>query len=237
MKCAADLHIHSCLSPCGDPLMTPNNIINMAYIKGLDVIAVTDHNSAENLPACAEIARARDVVLLPGIEAETQEEVHCLCYFEEVEQAVDFGRYLRRHLLGAKNRPKFFGDQQIMNSDDEIIGEEELLLIQATDIPLDRLNETCMEAGGLCVPAHINRNANGLLMALGLLPPDTIFAALEISRSAPFPVAPLGEYKLLYASDAHRLEDMFERDHFLDIPERSARGMMDFLRERRARLL
>ena len=45
-----DLHIHSCLSPCADDSMTPHNICNMAKIKGLDLIAVTDHNSMRPHP-------------------------------------------------------------------------------------------------------------------------------------------------------------------------------------------
>ncbi len=237
MRCATDLHLHSCLSPCGDELMTPNNIVNMARIKGLDVIAVTDHNSASNLPAIQAVADRAGVVLLPGIEAETAEEVHCLCYFAAVDAALSFGETLRAHLPGIRNNPDFFGEQIVMDENDEPAGREDLLLIQATDIPLDALNSLCMERGGLCVPAHINRGANGLLMTLGMLPADVVFAALEVSRSAPAPSAPLGEYKVIYSSDAHRLEDIFERDHFLDIPERSAEGMMEYLRQCRDRVV
>ena len=88
MKIATDLHIHSCLSPCGDMEMTPNNLVNMAFLKGLDAIALADHNTAKNLPAAKAVADARDLVLVPAIEAESREEVHVLCYFRTVEDAL-----------------------------------------------------------------------------------------------------------------------------------------------------
>ena len=136
MEYFADLHIHSCLSACGDEDMTPANICGMAKLKGLDAIAICDHNSARNLPAAQELCDAYGLLLLPGMEITTREEVHLLGYFETVEAALAFGEMLRGHLPNKKNKPQFFGRQLVMNSDDEIIGEEEALLIGATDLPL-----------------------------------------------------------------------------------------------------
>ena len=125
MEYFADLHIHSCLSPCGDEDMTPANICGMAKLKGLDAIAICDHNSARNLPAAQELCDAYGLLLLPGMEITTREEVHLLGYFETVEAALAFGEMLRGHLPNKKNKPQFFGRQLVMNSDDEIIGEEQ----------------------------------------------------------------------------------------------------------------
>ena len=109
-----DLHIHSCLSPCGDQDMTPANIAGMAAIKGLDVIAVTDHNSCKNCPAVLAAAREYGVLAIPGMEICTQEEVHAVCLFSELEAAMDFDDYVYQRLLPVENRPDIFGKQEII---------------------------------------------------------------------------------------------------------------------------
>ena len=129
MKLFCDLHIHSCLSPCGDALMTPNNIVGMAFIKQLDAIAVCDHNCARNLPAIKEVADMMNVLLLPGMELTTREEAHMLCYFRTVEECVTFGEQIYAHLPPIPNREAFFGRQQVMNAQDEEIAVEERLLM------------------------------------------------------------------------------------------------------------
>ena len=163
-----DLHIHSCLSPCGDALMTPNNIAGMAFIKGLDVIAVCDHNSARNLPAVKAAADRMNVLLLPGMELTTREEAHMLCYFRTVQACMAFGEAIYAHLAPTPNNERFFGRQQVMNERDEEIDVEERLLIGALDLPFEACAARIREAGGLCVPAHINRGSSGVLGALAL---------------------------------------------------------------------
>ena len=185
MEYFADLHIHSCLSPCGDEDMTPANICGMAKLKGLDAIAICDHNSARNLPAAQELCDAYGLLLLPGMEITTREEVHLLGYFETVEAALAFGEMLRGHLPNKKNKPQFFGRQLVMNSDDEIIGEEEALLIGATNLPLAEAAAQVTAFGGVPVPAHINRGANGLLINLGLMPPEPFYSTVEVWRLLP----------------------------------------------------
>ena len=147
MNFFADLHIHSCLSPCGDNDMTPGNILGMAVVKGLDMVAVTDHNAARNLPAAQKIADAYGLLLIPGMEITTREEVHMLGYFPSVETAVEFGDMLREHLPKKKNKPSFFGQQLILDEDDQVIGEEDALLIGATDFPLEAAAEKVREYG------------------------------------------------------------------------------------------
>ena len=237
MKCAVDLHMHSCLSPCADDDMTPNNIVGMAFIKQLDCIAVTDHNAAFNLPAAKAVADAMGVVLLPGIEVTSSEEVHILTYFADVDTAVDFGKMVYDHLPPLPNNKAIFGNQLILDEDDEPVGELDKLLIQATDLSIEDIAAACEAAGGACVAAHINRSSNSLLANLGFLPERPVFSALEVYRAAPAPVAPTGEYKILYASDAHRLGDISEREFFLDLPERSTQALFDYLLACRQRVL
>ena len=187
MNIFCDLHIHSCLSPCGDMLMTPNNIVGMAFIKQLDAIAVCDHNTAENLPAVKEAADMMGVVLLPGMELTTKEEAHMLAYFPDVDSALRFSRLVHEHLPPIQNRPEFFGRQVIMNGQDEEVGKEDKLLISALDWPFEECEKQIHLHGGLCVPAHINRGSNGVLNALGFLPGGAKYDALEVSDAVTMP--------------------------------------------------
>ncbi len=229
--------MHSCLSPCADDDMTPNNMVGMAFLKQLDCIAVTDHNTARNLPPIKMIADAYGVVLLPGIEVTSREEVHVLTYFRDVETAVAFGDKMYDHLLPIPNKKSIFGNQLQMNDDDEVIGELDKLLIQATDLSIEEISAMCEADGGVCVAAHINRSSNSLIHNLGFLPEEPVFSALEIYRAAPAPTVPTGEYKILYASDAHRLGDISEREFFIDLPEKSCEALFEYLRECKQRVL
>lgn len=220
-KLYCDLHIHSCLSPCGDALMTPNNIVGMAFIKQLDVIAVCDHNSARNLPAIKEAADMMNVLLLPGMELTTKEEAHMLCYFRSVEECLAFGEEIYAHLPPIANNEKFFGRQQVMNAQDEEVAVEERLLISALDLSFEECAARIRKAGGLCVPAHINRGSNGVLNALGFLPENVHYDALEISKKVTMPPVKLNGYRLLESSDAHYLENILEPQFALDAQERS----------------
>ncbi len=224
-----DLHIHSCLSPCADDDMTPQNVCGMAALKGLRMIAVTDHNSALNLPYFERAARENDLVLIPGIELTTKEEVHLLGYFKSVPDAVAFGAYLRAHLPKTKNTPSLFGRQLIMDEHDQVLGEEDALLIGATDIPLCEAVQRVRAVGGVPVPAHINRGSNGILMNLGFLPPDLHFSAVEVWRGLPCPDAPKENRRVLHSSDAHRLGDILEAEFSLPLKNRTIEAFLQFI--------
>ena len=227
MKIYCDLHIHSCLSPCGDMLMTPNNIVGMAFIKQLDVIAVCDHNTAENLPAVKEAADMMGVVLLPGMELTTREEAHMLAYFPDVDSALAFSREVHAHLPPIQNRPEFFGRQVIMNGQDEEIGEEDTLLISALEWSFEECERQIHRFGGLCVPAHINRGSNGVLNALGFLPGGAQYDALEVSDAVAMPPVDISGYRTLRSSDAHYLENILEPTFQLEVREKSVQGVFD----------
>ena len=229
-KLFCDLHIHSCLSPCGDGLMTPNNIVGMAFIKQLDVIAVCDHNSARNLPAIEEVAGMMNVLLLPGMELTTREEAHMLCYFRSVEACMAFGEEIYAHLPPVINNEKFFGRQQVMNAQDEEIAVEEKLLISALDLSFEECAALIHQAGGLCVPAHINRGSNGVLNALGFLPSGVRYDALEISNSVPMPPVDVEKYRRLQSSDAHYLENILEPVFSIEAQDRSVDAVFEAIR-------
>ncbi|MDR1619756.1 MAG: PHP domain-containing protein [Clostridiales bacterium] len=233
IKLAADLHIHSCLSPCCDDDMTPNNLVNMAYVKRLEAIALTDHNTAKNLPAAKAVADARGLVFLPGIEVETREEVHVLTYFETVEQAMDFGEYIYKHLPDIENMPDFFGAQFALDENDAPIYEEKRMLLQAVTLSIEEVAAACRARGGVPVPAHINRASNSLLYNLGFIPPDLDFASVEVYKHSPIEGVDLSPYHVIYNSDAHRLQSISEAENHVFVREKSAAGILAFLREKK----
>lgn len=227
MKLYCDLHIHSCLSPCGDALMTPNNIVGMAYLKQLDAIAVCDHNCARNLPAVKEAADMMGVLLLPGLEVTTKEEAHLLCYFRDVETSLRFSQEIYAHLPPIPNNAAFFGEQQVMNGQDECVEVEQRLLISALELSFEECVRLCHDFGGLAVPAHINRGASGVLNALGFLPPGVQYDALEVSGSVAAPGIDLTGYRILHSSDAHYLENMLERTFCLEAKDKTIEAVFD----------
>ena len=208
-----ELHLHSCLSPCGDENMTPNNIAAMSMLNGVRIAALTDHNTCQNCPAFFEACAKVGVIPVAGMELTTAEEIHMVCLFPTLEEAMAFDRVVAEHRMKIKNRPAIFGQQQILNGDDELIGLEEDLLIVATDLDLDRAASLVREMGGACFPAHIDKQANGLIGILGFLPPTPEFTAMEFHD-----LAHAEEYRsrypqlcdrlLLQNSDAHALEQM-----------------------------
>ena len=226
----SDLHIHSCLSPCGSDDMTPANICGMAALKGLQMIAVTDHNTASNLPYVRKCADAYGLLLIPGMEVTTREEVHVLAYFASVSAAMDFSGLLRKHMPKAKNKPQFFGNQFIMDEDDNVVGTEDLLLMGASDLSFTQLVHEVRECGGVPVPAHINRGSNGILMNMGFIPPEANISAVEVWRALPCPPEEQNARAVLHSSDAHYLGDILEAEVTVRIREKTPESFLDMLR-------
>lgn len=223
---AYDLHIHTCLSPCGDNEMTPPNIANMAYVKGLDLIAVTDHNSAKNARAVMNAARDLPLTVIPGVELTTAEEIHVVCLLPDADSAEAFDRELETHMPQIPNQPDYFGDQLLMDENENVTGTFPWLLPNALDLSIDAVPALCEKFGGVCFPAHIDRPANGILAVFGLLPDTPVFPTLEVHDPEKFFADPANEayraeHRVLTSSDAHRLGDMAEAVHFLELPENS----------------
>jgi len=230
-----DLHIHSCLSPCGDDDMTPANIAGMAAVKGLDVIALTDHNSCKNCPAILKHGEEYGITVIPGMELTTAEEVHVVCLFPALGDAMAFDGYVYEHLLPIKNREDIFGKQQIMDADDQVTGNVERLLIGATDISFDQVFGLVEAYRGIAYPAHIDKSTTSLLSNLGFVPPDSSFTCAEIStfdhlhqiqKEHPYFL----QCKMLSSSDAHYLEDIREPDYQIYARSRAAKDILEGLR-------
>lgn len=208
-----DLHIHSCLSPCGDMDMTPHTIAGMAFLGGLDVIAVTDHNTGRNVPAVMKAAEEFGLLVVPGMELTTAEEVHVVCLFPLLSDLLAFDEYVYERLMKVKNKPAFFGEQIIMNEVDEPVGEEEYLLSNATTITFDESIPLVSSYGGLAIPAHIDKSTTSLLSNLGFIPPDSTFPCVEIkdlSKTEALKEAHpyLKSCRIISNTDAHDLGSM-----------------------------
>ena len=211
--------------------MTPNNLVNMAVVKGLDAIAVCDHNCAKNLPACKAVADACGLIFVPGLEVETREEVHVLCLFPQLEAALEFGQWIYTCLPKVFNRPDFFGPQIIMDEQDEPIEAEERLLIQSTTLSIDQVVARCRQDGGVPIPSHINRTSNSLLSNLGFVPQELAFTSLEVYPGLPITGVTMEDYHIIYNSDAHNLADISEREHFITSYGKKPSGLLKYLKQ------
>lgn len=232
-----DLHIHSCLSPCADDDMTPNNIANMGALLGLNIMALTDHNSCKNLPPFFSACKRNGIIPIGGTELSTAEDIHLICLFQTLEDAMSFGEEIGKRRLPIKNKPEIFGNQLILGEEDEVVGTEENLLISATEIPLEEAVKLAEKYGGVAYPAHIDRESNGIIAILGDIPPEPDFTCCEFNdrnnidgyKSKYSSVVPL---TVLSCSDAHRLWDISEAENFVyieDEPYSSDRVRRNFL--------
>ena len=225
MKLFYDFHIHSCLSPCGDNDSTPNNIVNMALIKGLHVIALADHNTGKNCPAAMAVGKKNGLVVLPAMELTTSEDIHVLCLFEKYEDLEKLETYIQKTRLRIPNRPKIFGRQYIMDENDEIVGEEENLLIVSSGISVEEVAALVKGFGGIPVPAHIDKQSNGLVGVLGAFDYCLGFELIESTLDSGVKLPQITN------SDAHYLWDIAEAEHFIEAESCSARGVFAALRE------
>lgn len=225
MKLYYDLHIHSCLSPCGDEDNTPNNIVNMALIKGLNVIALSDHNTCKNCPAAMAVGKQNGLVVLPAMELTTSEDIHVLCLFEKIEDAQRLEEHISRTRQRVRNRPEIFGRQLILNEKDEVIGEEEDLLIVSSGVSVEEVASLVSSLGGIAVPAHIDKQANGLIGVLGAFDFGLGFRMVECRTDTGI------ELPRLCDSDAHTLWDIAEAEHFLQAETCSAHGVFAALKK------
>lgn len=237
MKLAIDLHIHSALSPCAGDDMTPNNIVNMAVVKGLDMIAVTDHNSALNLPAVQKCAEGKGIIVVPGMEVESREEVHLVCLFPDIESAAKMQQHVYNALPMLKNKEDIFGLQAIYDEYDNITACEECLLLTASGLGVYDVFEIVRGLNGVVIPAHVNRESYSMLSNLGMIPDDLSIVYVEVSGESGIErlkqegLLP-DRYKILRSSDAHTLGDILERKSFVDLEERSVDCLLEHLKTR-----
>lgn len=204
--------------------MTPNNIAGMAAIKGLNVLALTDHNTAKNCPAFFEACKCQGIIPIAGMELSTEEDIHLVCLFEELDDAMRFDAVIEEHLLPINNRPEIFGEQLILDGNDEPIGEVERLLISPTDLPIDEAIKLARAYGAHVHPAHIDRETNGILAVLGDIPTEYGFKIFELrdrnnAERLSATVEELNSKNILVCSDAHQLWNISEADNSLLIDD------------------
>jgi len=214
MKCYYDLHIHSCLSPCAENDMTPNNIINMSLIKSLNLISVTDHNHCGNVEAVMKVAKSSQIMVIPGVEIQTKEEVHILCYFKTLYQLEQLMDKLEPFRLKIQNQPMKLGEQLLADEKDEIIARYPFALLTSFDVTLSWLFDAVKELKGAFVPAHINKRSNSIMSQLAFIPQDLDFKTAEIFLESE---AFFDKYRLIKNSDAHQLVDISEPTHYIEI--------------------
>jgi predicted metal-dependent phosphoesterase TrpH len=206
----ADLHVHTCLSPCGDLEMSPHKIANQAKIKELDILGICDHNSAENTPALMKAAEKFDIRVLPGLEVTSQEEVHILALFDKVEPALALQDIIYAHLPG-ENDERAFGMQVIVNHRGDVLGFNKRLLIGASTLTLEEVVATIHSLNGLAVASHIDREGFSLIGQLGFIPDHLELDALEISPRMSFSEAQAKfapHLPVISSSDAHFLNEI-----------------------------
>lgn len=238
MKYYYDFHIHTALSPCGEAEMTPNNIVNMAAVNGLDMIAVTDHNSVGNLRPVWQCARKKGILLIPGIEVESVEEVHVSCLFPGLEPAEEMGRIVMDHLPPLKNRQAIFGPQLLFDEEDRPVGSEERMLLVSTDLTVEEIFAMAERLRGCAYFSHVDRSSYSVLSVLGTLPPSIGTQVVEVSdtkqgRSFAEKRKDLEGKRILYSSDAHRLADMNRRTNAIDLPGCKAEEVINWITDMR----
>ncbi len=225
MRFCADLHIHSVLSPCGNLDMAPRDIVRTAVEKGVNLIAVTDHNTAVHSPVMRDLVKEYGIHALYGMELQTISETHALCLFDSVEQAMEFSDYIYDLLPDIPANPDIFGDQVVVDADNMIVRMEDKLLLQSAEIEIEEAIEVVHEMGGILIAAHINRDTFSIISQLGFIREGLALDGIEFSRH--ITVAQGCErypeycvrYPAVHNSDAHFLEDIgkavtvFEMEH------------------------
>ena len=216
-----DLHVHSCLSPCGDDDNTPNNVVGMASLCGINILALTDHNSTKNCPAFFEAAEKYGIIPIAGMELTTAEDIHVVCLFENLSDALRFDEYVDSCRVKFKNKPEIFGTQRILDGEDRLIGEIGDLLISASSISIDRISTIVKDFGGVCYPAHIDRDSNGIISILGTLPLDLCFDYFELHDSARreefSKKYSIPEDRFIIDSDAHYLTELRDKECYFEL--------------------
>ena len=230
-----DLHIHSCLSPCGDDERTTANIVGMAFVKGLDVIALTDHNAVRNCIAAKEVADAYGLTLICGMELTTAEECHVVMLMPSLEKALELDEYVHARLMPIKNDPRIFGKQEVRDSDDNVISTEDTLLITATSISFGEAFSLAESLGGVAIPAHVDKSTTSVISNMGFIPPESTFRTAEFKNTDNverykelYPY--LKNCKIITSSDAHYLQDINEPVNFIHAREKSADAIIDAIR-------
>lgn len=224
MKYYYDLHIHTCLSPCGDVLMTPNNILNMAYLKGLNIIAITDHNSTLQLPSIMELSQSYDMLVIPGVEVATSEGYHVVCLFRTLNDATSFQTILDHFLNKTTYDKEIYGYQQILDVNDEVISELDYYLIPNTSFNVDNLNRVVKKLKGAMILAHPHKYKNNDVSDEFISKFDAFEKHLKDENHLYNTLK-----KTFVNSDAHQITDILEPTSSIELDELTIEAFFDYL--------
>lgn len=215
----AELHVHTVLSPCAEVEMIPPLIVQEALEKGIDILAITDHNSTLNVESVIKAAEKTTLAVLPGVEIQTKEEIHFVCLFNTIRELEKFQNILDKTLPDVPNQAEHFGEQFVVDPTGEFIKSEQRLLINSLNLNMAEANQEVQQLNGLMIPAHIDRKMAGLIANLVFLPENIDFEVLEISRHITcdkvrslYPQ--IGNIPLLQSGDVHRLDDFLGSTYF-----------------------
>ncbi len=218
-----DFHIHSCLSPCADDDNTPNNIAGMATLCGLNVVALTDHNTCRNCPGFFEAAKKQGIIPIAGMELTTSEDIHIIFLFEELQDAMKFSEEVNTRRILFENRVDVYGEQYVMDGNDEVLDTDPYLLSNATTISVDECPALAERFNGICYPAHVDRQANGIIATLGVFPDIKGFKCCEFHDAEKIDEYlknhPIGSRHIIVSSDAHFLWDMRDENKYFLIDD------------------
>ena len=229
-----DLHIHSCLSPYGGEYMTPKNIASVCALAGYDIVALTDYNTCGNSAAFQKAAEAQGLLAIPGMELCLREDAHVICLFPDLERALAFSDMVRGKLPQLENNPQIFGDQVLVDENDQVLGQDTAFLVGACDIGAYEIVPLVEQYGGVVYPAHLNGNAYSLLATLGLWDPDMGFKVAELSTDCPDDFcerADLAGLRFIKGCNAHTIDQIPNQAQTMDLPERTAQAVIDWLKQ------
>jgi len=229
MKVYYDLHIHSALSPCADDAMRPGDIARMAKLKGLDIISIVDHVCGKNIRVSKKVAEKNGLLFLPGIEITANNGAHLLGYFTDVEKAVEFSDIIYNSLEESENTFAYFGNQYIIDGRDEVCGEAKKILSGHTPFSVWEVIGLAGEYGGIIVPAHINREYQGILAIEGSRIKEYNFNAVEVRKNLSMNYDIIKGSKVVYNSDAHILSVISERENYIELKEKSVEAVFEYL--------
>lgn len=216
-----DLHVHTCLSPDADDSMTPVKVVDKAIENGLDMVAITDHNSITNARAAWEYAYDKDITVIPGIEVCSSEEVHVVCLFPDILSASRMARVVTENMYDKNNKPKTFGRQIVMDEFDDVIEEEPKLLLFSTKMTIEEIFYVARQMNGVALYAHMDDKASSVLAVLGRIPgrPEPKgfeYTNNEAGRKLAGERADEGKFRL-FSSNAHSLDKINTSENSEDI--------------------
>ena len=219
-----DLHIHSCLSPCADDDMTPNNICGMAMLQGLNIVALTDHNTCGNCESFLKVAKKNGLIGIAGMELTTAEDIHIICLFEFLDNAKAFSDKIQEYRVLFPNKVEIYGQQMFMDEEDNVVGVEDYFLPLATTLGLDEAVALARSFDAVVYPAHIDRMANGIVSILGTIPESPDFSCIEFNSCEDiekyrkdFPK--ICEKASVINSDAHNLWSINEAENYIELDD------------------